>query len=61
MAFLGFNTMLSPFDESDKAKVKNTSAKKQTNKQNKTKKQKKNNNKKQQVKVNQPSVKNCLL
>ena len=41
MAFLGFNTMLSPFDESDKAKVKNTSAKIQTNKQNKTKKQKK--------------------
>ena len=61
MAFLGFNTMLSPFDESDKAKVKNTSAKKQTNKQNKTKKQKKNNKKPQQVKVNQPSVKNCLL
>ena len=41
MAFLGFNTMLSPFDESDKAKVKNTSAKKQTNNQNNTKKQKK--------------------
>ena len=40
MAFLGFKTMLSPFDESDKAKVKNTSAKKQTNK-NKTKKQQK--------------------
>ena len=43
MAFLGFNTMLSPFDESDKAKVKNTSAKKQTNKtkqKNKKKQQK---------------------
>ena len=62
MAFLGFNTMLSPFDESDKAKVKNTSARKQTNKQTKqNKKTKKNNKKPQQVKVNQPSVKNCLL
>ena len=45
MVFWMFNAMLSPFDESDKAKVKNKSE---------NQKQKKNNNNKKPSEVNQP-------